>query len=210
MAQLVERASRPEVMFGQPALYDTLLSRIAEGGESSARQLLEYADTPWAWRFEVVRRGLERIGEPARLVILERLEAGKLPESETIRNLVLLEKLGRAGDESALARYLNSGAPGEAVTALRCIAAFGGLEKSLELATALLKATDANVRLAAVWAVGELWRKNGYARLTSDLPEKLRRLADDPILQVRLTATEILEAGEAARTTGLPKSRGRQ
>lgn len=209
ISQLVEQASTPEVMFGQPAVYDSLLTRIAAGGESSARQLLEHAATPWAWRFEVVRQGLKRIGEPARLVILENLRAGNLSESKTVKNLVLLEKLGRAGDEAFLAVYLESGDGGRKITALRCLAAFGEPKKSLELALPLLADVDENVRLAAVWAVGELWKRCDYSRLQLDLAARLRELKNDPVLQVRLTVAEILEAGGAGQDTGLLKSGGR-
>ncbi len=193
MAQLVERASRPEVMFGQPDVYDSLLTRVAEGGESSARQLLEYADTPWGWRFEVVRRGLQMIGEPARRIILKRLKVDDRPESEAIKNLVLFEKLGRAGDEFYLVAYLTPGGGGKAVTALRCLAAFGEMEKSLELVRPLLASEDSHVRLAAVWTVGELCRKNKLPdKKTERLVKSVRLLLEDPIPQIRLTAAETL------------------
>ncbi len=200
ISQLVEQASTPEVMFGQPAVYDSLLTRIAAGGESSARQLLEHAATPWAWRFEVVRQGLKRIGEPARLVILERLGTGKLPDGETVKNLVLLEKLGRAGDEASLAVHLKSGDGGRKITALRCLAAFGEPEKSLELALPLLADVDENVRLAAVWAVGELWKRYKLTdKNTGRLVKAVRLLLEDSMPQIRLTAAECLKAlGSAA------------
>ncbi len=206
---LVERASLPEVMFGAPREYDSLLARIADGGESSARELLEYADTPWGWRFEVVRRGLERIGEPARKVILENLMAGDAAEGETVRNLVLLEKLGHSGDEAALAVYLKHGDSNGRITALRCLASFGEPEGSLKLALPLLGADDEKTRLAAVWTVGELWKKCGFRNLKSDIEASLQALTGDPVLQVRLTAAEILEAAGEGRTTGPRKDQER-
>jgi hypothetical protein len=191
---LVERASMPEVMFGAPAEYDSLLARIAEGGESSAIELLEYADTPWAWRFEVVRRSLELIGDPARKAILQKLADGDLAEAKMVINLVLLEKLGQAGDEAALAIHLKSGSEGRKITTLRCLAAFGEPESSLELALPVLNADDQRIRLAAVWTVGELCRKAGPGkREAGQLGKTVRPLLDDPILQIRLTAAECMQ-----------------
>ncbi|MBW7996869.1 MAG: HEAT repeat domain-containing protein [Candidatus Glassbacteria bacterium] len=191
---LVERAARPEVMFGAPAAFDSLLRRISAGGAGSASELLELADTPWAWRFEVVRQGLERIGEPARMAVLHRLDEKGRTESETARLLVLFEKLGQVGDESCLAAYLRGESRAVTVPALRCLAAFGEPEKSLELVQPLLGDEDPHVRLAAVWTVGELIRRQPPAGKKAErLIESVRPLLDDPVLQIRLTAAGCLQ-----------------
>jgi hypothetical protein len=200
ISALVKLAAQPEIMFENPTRFDSLMWRITSGDEQAVGELLGLADTPWAWQFEVVRRALERRRETARKILLERLDGGTLPDDETSRYLVLFEKLGRAGDESFLAVNLRAESRTVTVPALRCLAAFGSPQKSLNLLAPLCASGDPHIRLGAAWAAGELLRRAEEKWLPDKLEQHLKALLSDSIPQVRITAAETL--GTAGRVAG--------
>ena len=190
---LVQQAAQPEVLFGSPSRLDSLLVRITAGGSESAKELLDLADTPWAWQFEVIRRALERLGDISRREIITRLADSSLSDRKISVLLVLFEKLGQEGDESFLYGYLRAESRTVVVPALRCLAAFGAPDKTLKRLLPLLGSHDTYIRLAAVWATGELCRRRAPEnKEAGQLDSAVRPLLDDPVLQVRLTAAEVL------------------
>ncbi|HLA39862.1 MAG TPA: HEAT repeat domain-containing protein, partial [Candidatus Glassbacteria bacterium] len=195
VAGLVAEAARPEVVFAEPARADSLVGVIAADPQGSLPELLGLIETPWALQFDIVRRCLERIGESARLAVVNELEAGPAPRRAALL-LVVFEKTGGPGYESLLSRYTASGEPSLTITALRVLAAFGEPAQSAEIATPLLTHPSPQVRLAAAWALGEICRREK----TFSLPEKavagLNSLLKDSEPRVRLTAAETLAAAE--------------
>lgn len=201
---LVDWAGTAETMFGRPEVYDSLLAEIAAGGKPAARELLDLADTPWGWRFAAVRDALELIGDPAREEIIARL-AMPAPEPSAKILLALLEMLGRSGDESVLRGFLCPRDPSAAVLALRCLAAFGDPDESFGMVLPLLSADDSHLRLAAAWTAGKLIRRRPGAEPGARVISALRRLLDDPVAQVGITAADGLAAAGESDPPGLVK-----
>lgn len=199
VSRLVREAARPEVIFAEPARADSLVGAIAAEAERNLPELLALVETPWALQFDIVRRCFERIGEPARLAVVKELESDPTPRRAAML-LVLFEKIGGPGDESLPGRYAASGEPFLAITALRCLAAFGEPVQSADIATPLLAHASPQVRLAAAWSLGEIVRREGTFRLPDKAAAGLRKLLSDSEPRVRLTAAETLaEAGEKVK-----------
>jgi hypothetical protein len=202
---LVEQAARPEVLFGPPSVLDSMLTAITAGGGSSVGALLDLAATPWAWQFEIIRLALERQPDLSRGAILKRL-AGYKPDDGTISSLlVLFEKLGRPGDEAVLAAYLRADSRALAVPALRCVAAFGEGQSAIKLAKPLLSSPDQQIRLTAVWTVGELQRR-GSGKLPRSVVHSLEKLTGGQSPQISLSAAEVLKAAGKGNGPGVVRA----
>jgi len=108
LADLVEQAGSPKVFYSQPEQRDSLIALLAESGEARVQDLLCHLDTPWAIHFEVIRRVLESIGDPARQAVIQELSQNGDTHYASLL-LAVFEKLGQPGDEPILGRYMNSG-----------------------------------------------------------------------------------------------------
>gem|GEM_PF-4747819 len=192
LADLVEQAGSPKVFYSQPEQRDSLIALLAESGEARIQDLLCHLDTPWAIHFEVIRRALESIGDPARqAVILELSQNGDTHYVSLL--LAVFEKLGQPGDEPILDRYLNSGQRSLIIPAARCLAEFGRFEQSIRLLAPLLADSSAHVRLVAVWAQGKIFMRDSGKRPNPEMADKIRSLLDDPCPQVRFMSAETLK-----------------
>jgi len=192
LADLVEQAGSPKVFYSQPEQRDSLIALLAESGEARVQDLLCHLDTPWAIHFEVIRRALESIGDPARQAVIQELSQNGDTHYASLL-LAVFEKLGQPGDEPILDRYLNSGQRLLIIPAARCLAEFGRLEQSSQLLTPFLVDSSAHVRLAAVWTLGKIFMRDSEKRPNPEMAEKIRSLVDDTCLQVRFTAAETLK-----------------
>jgi len=192
LAELVERAGAPEVFYAEPERRDSLVAFIAESGRTRIPELLHCLDTPWAIHFEVVRRAVESIGDPARQAVIR--ELGQNEDSRYCAVLLaVFEKLGQPGDERLLDRYLHSAEQALVIPAVRCLAEFGGFECSIRLLAPLLAHSSARVRLAAVWALGEIFVRDFPKRLNTELEANIRLLLTDPLPRIRYQAAETLK-----------------
>ncbi|MFH1068571.1 MAG: HEAT repeat domain-containing protein [Candidatus Glassbacteria bacterium] len=198
VGRLVAEAARPEVIYADPARADSLIGEITKDPAGSLPHLLALVETPWALQFDIVRRCLERIGEPARLTVEKELE-GTPTARRTALLLVVLEKIGGPGRESLLARYAASAEPALVVTSLRCLAAFGEPTVSTSIATPLLSHPLPQVRLAAAWTLGEICRRQESPSLPEEALAGLRSLLADNEPRIRLTAEETLAAASVGK-----------
>jgi len=195
---MVAEAARPEVIYADPARTDSLIGVIAADPAGSLPLLMTLVESPWALQFEIVRRCLERIGEPARLAVEKELEGTPATRRAAVL-LVVLEKTGGPGRESLLARYAASSEPALIVTSLRCLAAFGEPTTSTSIATSLLSHPLPQVRLAAAWTLGEICRRQKTPALPEEALAGLRRLMADNEPRIRLTAEETLAAASVGK-----------
>lgn len=189
---LVDNASTARVYFGLPALRDSLVSRIAALAAGNPDTLLDLLDTPWATRFDLIRRALLEDPERARQALIARL--GKVGDSRAALPLLnVFRELGRSGDEAALDPSLESGDPSLRVLACRCLARFGAAKRAWSQLAPLLSSESAHVRLAAARASGEIARREPEADYPAEIPRRLKALLLDPSPRVRFTAHESLE-----------------
>ena len=192
LADLVEQAGSPRVFYAEPERRDSLIALLAENGAARIQDLLCLLDTPWAIHFEVVRRALETIDDPARQIVIRELSQNGDTHHASLL-LAVFEKLGQPGDEGNLNRYLNSNQRSLIIPAARCLAEFGRLEQSSRLLAPLLADSSAHVRLAAVWALGKIFMRDSGTRPNPEMIDRIRYLLDDPYPQVRFTAVETLK-----------------
>ena len=200
LAELVEQAGTPKVFYAEPQRRDSLIAFLAESGRASPEELLRCLDTPWALHFEVVRRALESIGDGARQAVIAELQ--QKPDPRYCASLlVVFEKLGLPGDEWIAERYLKSGQRSSIIPAVRCLAGFGRFEQSSLLLAPFLADSSAHVRLAAVWALGNICLRDSQIRPYAQLQDRIRPLLSDPLPQLRYQAEETLRiiSGEGVK-----------
>ena len=191
LGPLVQQAGHPEVFYGKPEQSDSLIAVLAGKSEKDPESLVGLLDTPWVLHFEVVRRALEKLGEPAAQVLRVRLSEGGAGLPVAVL-MAAFEKLGKPGDEKYLnAALLEQNAELE-VLAARCLAAFGRGEQALNMLMPWFEHPSARVRLAAVWAAGKVWERGRKEDMTDTLINKIRPLCNDRHPLVRFTAAETL------------------
>ncbi|MBN2289902.1 MAG: HEAT repeat domain-containing protein [Candidatus Glassbacteria bacterium] len=188
---LVKEAGRPEIFYADPVRRDSLVALLATGAGKDPQSLVGLLDTPWALHFEVVRRALEKLGEPAAAAIRDRLArgGGDLPLPVL---LAAFENLARPGDEEVLGRAAEGEAPEPKVLASRCLAAFGRGRRAISLLLPWLGDRVPGVRLAALRAVAEVWERGPVEETADTLVMMIEPLCDDFFPLVRLTAAETL------------------
>jgi hypothetical protein len=191
LVELVEQAGAPKVFYAEPQRRDSLIALLAGSGEARVQELLHCLDTPWAIHFEVIRRALESIGDHARQAVIREL-GQKVDSRYTSLLLVVFENLGQPGDEEIVGQYLNSTQGSLIIPAARCLAQFGRFEGSSRLLGPLLTDSSAHVRLAAVWALGNILVRESRKRPDAELEERIRLLLSDPLPQIRYQAAETL------------------
>ncbi len=194
--ELIGQAGSPEQFYGDPVARDSLVELLAAGGDSSGgrwtmEQLCAALDTPWPLHFEVARLALRQAGEPARAALAERLKRDADPVPLPAL-LTVFQELGRPGDEPVLARALAADDPSGLVGAARCLASFGQWEHAFPLLEPLTGHAHPQVRLAAAWALGEVFQRQPSAAGREQLAALLRPLLADPEPRVRFTAAELL------------------
>ena len=210
LAALVEEAGRPEVFFSKPGRRDSLIAVLAGKAEHEPEGLIELLDTPWALHFEVVRRALEKLGEPAAQALRAQLSGGGegLPPALL---LAAFENLGTPGDEKTLSAALVSQDAKLRVLAARCLAVFGCDERAINMLLPWLEHYSVRVRLAAVWALGRVCERTRKQEIAHSLTEKIRLLCRDSHPLVRFTASETLGVIEPqAENIPEPLTPGRQ
>ena len=191
LAALLLEAGRPEIFYGKPEQRDSLITVLAGKSEKDPESLVGLLDTPWALHFEVVRRALEKLGEPAAQALRVKLSEGGagLPLGVL---LAAFEKLGKPGDEKCLNAALLMHNAGLKVIAARCLAAFGRDERAMNMLLPWFEHPSARVRLAALWAVGKVWERGRKEDMADALINKIRPLCNDRHPLVRFTAAETL------------------
>lgn len=200
LAELVEQAGTPKVFYAEPQRRDSLIAILAENGRANPEELLRCLDTPWALHFEVVRRALESIGDGARQAVIAELQQ-KADPRYCASLLAVFEKLGLPGDEWIADSYLKSGQRSSIIPAVRCLAGFGRFEQSSRLLEPLLADSSAHVRLATVWALGNICLRDSQIRPDAQLQDRIRSLLSDPLPQLRYQAAETLKiiSGEGVK-----------
>ncbi len=191
LAALVDQAGRPEVFYSRPGRRDSLIAVLAGKAEHQPAGLVGMLDTPWALHFEVVRRALEKMGEPAAQALRAQLSGSgeRLPLALL---LAAFENLGTPGDEKILSAALVGQDAKLRVLAARCLAVFGSDERAINMLVPWLGHSSARVRLAAVWALGRVCERSRKQETARSLIEKVRLLCRDPHPLVRYTASETL------------------
>jgi len=191
LAALVGEAGRTKIFYGEPERRDSLIAALADMAQEDPTSLIDLLDTPWVLHFEVVRRALEKLGEPAAEALRGKLSAGGggLPLNVL---LAVFENLGKTGDEKILSSVLAAAEPGLEVPVARCLAVFGRGEPALAILLPWLDHPAARVRLAAVWAVGKVCKADRKQEAAEALINKVRALCNDSRPLVRFTAAETL------------------
>ncbi len=198
---LLDSAATESVYYGQPAYVDSLVRMISTWPPDS---LIGRLSTPWATYYDILRRALLFQGAPARKAIIGRLrKAGNKQEIMTL--LPVFEELGQAVDDKHLLSLLRSGDPSLEISACRCLSRFSRPSVVWKPLAPLLESRAVQVRLAAVWTVGEILRREPGARCPEKLRRALRARLDDPVPQVRFSAAETLRLAEPARSDSLPE-----
>ena len=188
---LVQEAGHPEVFYGKPEQRDSLIAVLAGKSEEEPESLVGLLDTPWVLHFEVVRRALEKLGEPAAQALRVKLSEGGAGLPLAVL-MAVFEKLGKPGDEKYLNAALLKQNTELKVIAARCLAAFGRDEQAINMLLPWFEHPSARVRLAAVWAAGKVWERGRKEDMTDTLINKIRPLCNDRHPLVRFTAAETL------------------
>jgi HEAT repeat protein len=193
LRKLVTEAGNPAVFYGEPERRDSLISLLADCKKEGLEELIDLLDTPWAIHFEVLRLALEKKGPKAREAIIRRIKEKKTQPGIPAL-LTVFEKMGRPGDEKYLVRALKSKDLSSQICAARCLASFGSFAKSYKLLAPFLTSSHPQVRLAAVWALGQIYGRDPEPRLAGQAVKKIRLLLADPHPLVRFSAEEAVAA----------------
>ncbi|MFC1537230.1 HEAT repeat domain-containing protein [Gemmatimonadota bacterium] len=207
---LVKEVGSPELFYSKPQQRDSLIAVLAGKSEKDPAALIDLLNTPWALHFEVVRRALELLGEPAAQALRDKIseESGEVPLEML---LIAFENLGQKGDEKILDAALTRSNPGLEVAAARCLAVFGSGEQAFGMLLPWLDHPEARVRQAAAWAVGKVWERSPVEDLSDTLVSGMRALVSDNNPFVRFTAAETLSIISPQADIILePLKRGRQ
>lgn len=197
---LLDSAATDSVYYGQPARIDSLVRMISAWPPDS---LIERLDTPWAAYYDILRRALVQSGSPARRAIighLRRSGAGR----DILTLLPVFEELGRKGDDRRLFPLLRSENAAWQIGACRCLARFGQPSAAWKTLVPLLESRTLHVRLAAAWCVGEILRSEPGARCPEKVRRVLRARLNDPLPQVRFSASEAFRLAEPEAAGELP------
>jgi HEAT repeat protein len=207
---LVKEVGCPELFYGKPQQRDSLITVLAQKSEKEPAAMIDLLNTPWAIHFEVVRRALELLGEPAAQALRDKIseETGEVPLEML---LAAFENLGQKGDEKILDAALTRKSQGLEVAVARCLAVFGSGEQAFVILLPWLDHPSARVCQAAAWAVGKVWERGPVEDLSDTLVSGMRALSNDHNPFVRFIAAETLGIISPQADIILePLTRGRQ